>query len=360
MIYATGRTFEHRDTIRELGGWWSVANKRWHFSDLSYTALTKLRACVGMMIIFEDEPEPRPDVYERLRISREDNIPNDKIRIGDDLTYLGWFADNDPLVFAGYSSLGKFVDHVAGLEPPTEEHMSDLGWIQKPEFAGTESMAEAVSIARYGWIDALTVADRLLPPVPLVKRRARSLAGGRVNVGRMLAGAPDHMVRRKRQPGHKIITLFIETIMRKGIGINTAIVRVVAVVAIIDQLEQSGYSCNLIAVDTTRRRDLKAEFQLTIRLKEAGERLNLSDISFALGHPSFTRRLVNAHHGHIPSCSLKAGFSAFIGFAFDDDHQPPRDHYYIPQPMKNITDVWEMIEAITPEGLPITLKDNDQ
>lgn len=357
MIYVTGRTFEHRPLIRELGGYWNANAKRWEFDDLTERQLERLNMCVGLSVV----KQARQNTTIRDILRQRERFANVRIKIGDDMTYRGEFADDDPMIFAGFSSLGKFADYVETLkQPPNGDGLCDIGWTGDPEHTGTQNLPHALALARGGWLDGLGIGDRLLPPEPMGKRRQRAVAGGRVNVGRMLAGAPDHMVRRTPQPNHKIITIFIECCMWIGIDINTALVRVVAVAAIVDRLEQQGYQCNLIATYCARQRDTHRGMHTVVRIKDAGERLSIADCSFAFGHPSFGRRLVFAHEGSVCEANLERESRGFISQAFTKKHPPPTNSFYIPQVFENITDIWEMIEAITPDGLPIAIRKDDQ
>ena len=357
MITATGRTFEHRDTIRSLGGWWSGADKCWKFDRLSPSQIATLRGCVGVVVVdHTPSPAPEPDSYV------DDDEPwqfEERLFIGNDETYRHHFAESDPVIFWGFDDLGAFVDHVASIERAPSPR--DKAWTGKPEFTGTASFAEAVEIARTGWLDALGMSDLIDLPPPRLKRRARSVAGGSVSVGRMLSGAHDHMIKRRRAPAKKIITLFVETVAWIKIRHDVLLIRSLAVAAIIDNLESHGYRCNVIAVYSAYRDDW-APLQTAVKLKDAGERLNLADISFAFGHPSFGRRLIYAARSIRKAYTqLDDGEAArgYVGHAFTKEHQPGPNEYYIRGLFQNITDIMGVLKLIEPENLPITIIERD-
>jgi hypothetical protein len=358
MITLTGRTWDHRNVIREMGGRWNGNERVWQFYHLSDEQRTAISQMVGVTINETISPA-RWDWADELIDIR--HIPSGNVRIGDDMTYLNHFADATPNVFGGFSSLSKFIDHVEALDVPDNRNGTcDIGWTAKPGYAGTRHMTEAIYTARNGWTDGLGLASSLLAPDPVKKRRQRAVAGGRVNVGRLLSGLPDHMVKRSPQPARKIITLFVETVMWEGIKIEVALTRVVAISAIIDRLEQQGYSCNIVAVYSARGwRQFDKSHILAVRIKEAGERLNLADVSFAFGHPSFGRRLVYAHHGCIGQTDMTHDHRGRISQAFNEDHQPRRNEFYIPQTFTNTVDIYDMLDIVTPENLPIEIKRND-
>lgn len=286
----------------------------------------------------------------------------ERLFIGNDETYRHHFAESDPVIFWGFDGLSAFVDHVASLERAPSPR--DKAWAGKPEFTGTASFAEAIEIARTGWLDALGMADLIDLPPPRLKRRTRSVAGGTVSVGRMLSGAPDHMLKRRRAPAKKIITLFVETVAWIKIRHDVLLVRSLAVAAIIDNLETHGYRCNVVAVYSTYRDDW-APLQTAVKLKDAGERLNLADISFAFGHPSFGRRLIYAAR------SIRKAYTqlhdgddgeaarGYVGHAFTDDHQPGPNEFYIRGLFQNITDIIGILKLIEPINLPVTIIERD-
>lgn len=351
-IIVSGRTFEHRNLLMRLGGNYIMLDKCWRFWDLDDRAVALLRNTVGLIVT---EQRPRAAIWDDL--DDEPMIPTDPVQVGDDMTYYNHFADQDPIAYFGFSSLGAFADHVASLPRPANSGGTcDIGWTADPGYTGTKSLAEALQIARTGWMDGLGMMDRLLAPEPRSKRRARSMTGGRVNVGRMLSGAPDHMVTRKRLKGHRSITLFVETVMWQGITANNAIIRVVLIAAMVDRLEQEGYSCTIVAIYSALRRDSRHAYQTVVNIKDAGERLSLTDISFAFGHPSFGRRLVYAMEGATPQCMLTRDVRGFISQAFTDEHPPGRNEFYIPQIRHNVSDIWQMLDMLQPDDLPIKLK----
>lgn len=358
MIIVTGKTFEHRDTLIKLGGRWNNADRNWQFDHLADIQVRILRSLVGLIVVEQTRRPAWLDDDNPFDHDREAGpVRDDPVMVGDDPTYFNHFADQDPVAFIGFTSLGAFADHVAGLKRPDNNNRTcDIGWTAKPGYAGTSSLIEAIDIARTGWTDGLGMMDQLLAPEPMTKRRKRSMTGGTVNVGRMLAGQPDHMVRRQRVTGRRVITLFVETVMWEGITANNAIIRVVLIAAMVDRLEQEGYSCNIVAVYSAKRRDWRKAYQTVIRIKDAGERLSLADISFAFGHPSFGRRLVYAAEGSLPQCDLTHNVRGVISEAFTAAHPPGRNEFYIPQLRSNESDIWKMLDKLQPDNLPIKLK----
>lgn len=227
-------------------------------------------------------------------------------------------------------------------------------------------MTEAVKIARQGWQEgverALDMIDRLSLANPRIRRRKASLAGGSVNVGRMLSGDPAHMIRRPKQPGRKAVTFFVEAGCSASVSAEKMAHRAAAIGAMIDIMEQAGYSCTIVATDTSIGGSGTAKYQLAVNVKEAGERLNLSDLMFALGHPSFLRRFSFA-----ACCTADEARSIWHcqgspSNAFDDDHSCGRSEFYVPvfSSSSQLTDdPLSMMRFVTPKNLPIEI-DTDQ
>lgn len=220
---------------------------------------------------------------------------------GDSVEYLNYFADKRPIAYFGFSSFSKLINYVENIpEEIANDDRNDCnqGWRTWPDgWAGTADMSEALDLARNGWPEGASVAREIMAlltaPNALQRRRKYSMSGGRVNVGRMLSGNPLHMISRPRQPGKKIIKLFVETSFPHTITVENAIVRAAVIGAMVQILETNGHSCEIIGVGTnTFRKD--PSYQIIVNLKKSGEKLNINDLIFTLGHPSFFRRLMFA------------------------------------------------------------------
>jgi hypothetical protein len=349
----SGNTFAHREILKAWGGSFDMRAKLWTFDTLSDDRIARLRKLVGVMV---NERAAWAPPWARER--------GPTVIYGDDPTYLNHFADKNPPAFFGFGSFGAFLDYVEGLtEPPADKNRA-AGWKlsdKEHEKRGTSSLPEAIAIARRGWSDGLGIIDKLEFPKAHHKQRLRSVAGGTVNVGRMLAGNPAHMTRRARLPGHRTVTLFVQASMWHGITLWNALLRGWLVMAMIDVLEQTGYRCELIAVRTVIDENGDTGAQHAIKLKDARDRLNLSDVSFALGHPSFNRRLCFATVGASEACSAEWRGMGALASAFDEFHTPGRNEFYIPgllphqQKSLDDTNPFDMLRFIQPDGLPVKL-----
>lgn len=285
--------------------------------------------------------------------------------IGNDPTYLNCFSLTKPRIFTGFDSLESFADHVESIPGHiARDTRRDDAWDTSryyQSFCGSRDMDQALNVARTGWQEGIDKAGEYIDLLSVAnatrKRHTRAMAGGAVNVGRMLAGQPDHMVKRARMPGKKNITLYVNGGGLCDIQAETMILRAAMIVALIDMLERQDYSCTIIVVNCNsfiRAKD-RAGTQQAVTLKTCGEALNLSDIVFGLGHPSMFRRFTFAV---VASCDeLKDMWSnqGYSNQVFNDDHEFAPNEFYIPVIRTNISDPIRMLKHVTPNGLPVTI-----
>jgi hypothetical protein len=365
MITVTGRTFDHRDLLKSMGGQWNNADRNWQFTSLRGDQIAALTAIPGVFVTAVATVPDRGNFWRSWGEAPPPTVRSPTQMFGDDQSFFNYFEDQDPTAFFGFSSVRAFADHVASLRRPDNDDPTrdNSAWRENEKrttFTGTVSMAHALDLARNGWIDGMGITDKLTVDAAQSKRRYHDVAGGTVNVGRMLSGDPRHMVRRTRQPGHRNIRLFVSFGMWRGIGQAIATFRALVIAAMIDLLEREGYRCEVIAVSASRHLEsLLPRDQFAIRVKAAHERLSLLDISFALGHPSFSRRLAFACSDVIPACNVE-DMNSVVTEVFDDDDRPANE-FFIPQlsphAARQLTnDPMSILPFVEPKGLPIKIK----
>lgn len=410
-IKISGNTFALREKIKSVGGLWDGVNRVWTLPD--YTAehkLNELRNTPGISVTMSDgrllmpgrvdrsKPEPKPVIigvdwasdddkddtasivaailrgYDAKRPKRDYSHQKTQF-VGTDQQWFGAFRVQNPMLFAGFSSLSEMLDYVEAI-PETKRYgqgrgtgwsTSDSGWV------GTSSMQQALSLARNGWREgaekAKEAAEVLETDHAQQKRRKHGVVGSRVNVGRMLAGAPDHMVARKKQDAPKVITLFVAVGMLAVVRAEDAILRAACVAAISDLLESNGYSCEIFAIHDSYLNGFSERpgVQISFPVKNAGEHLNIEDVVFSLGHPSVMRRFFFAIFGSQDYLSDMWDSMGATTSCFDDDHRPPPNSYYISelrgQKIRG-TDIAERVRSlfplIVPDNFPIDILGNDR
>lgn len=198
-----------------------------------------------------------------------------------------------------------------------------------------------------------------------VKRRSYGVAGGSVSVGRLLAGNPMHMRQRPPQPGRKVVRLFVQACNSAIITAENMTVRAAIVAAMADMLERQGFSCEIIAIDCRNGSlGIKPVFQCATILKQAGEKLNLSDLTFALGHPSYLRRFGFALFSACDELISHWESQGVPKDAFNDHFKPKRNEFYIPKLSTNVKGATladkarAMLPHIMPLNMPIRINDN--
>lgn len=383
MIRITGNTFSRKEEFKDFGGAWNGDLKAWEFRD--GTNVDRWRGIPGLVITGPDAkpkpspPEPRQPVgIDFAKLSRPTPVQGTGTPAvhGNDITYLNAFTPKNPPMFAGFASfpdLIEFVENIPDSISDDDSRNRNTGWRTsgREEWAGSSSMPAALDLARNGWSKgtalALEAAEIITGDHALQRVRRYSVAGGRVNVGRMLSGNPLHMVSRPRQPGTRIVTLFVQTWMSAAISAENAIIRAASVAAIADVLQSHGYSCEIVAVGTSTMsgggRGLGA--QVATVVKAAGEPMNIENVVFALGHPSMLRRFMFAVCAVEPRLErFWSGMGGQID-AFDPDDLAPGS-YYIPKLLmddqKRVTGdnfkdrVRSLFPIIRPQGLEIGLQ----
>jgi hypothetical protein len=384
-VTVSGKTFELRDRLKSLGGRWNADTKAWEFSSLSPAQRSELKAHVGVVIGEQSEARPEPITFDfddddndvdlnDFGKGRSRSVAPGRTNIhGDDPTWFNYFRDQNPIGFFGFSSLSAMVKY---LERLPEHDRNGQGWIRGDEkWSGTDCMGDAIDIARKGWDDGVELAQEIHETLTgqhaKERRRKHTVAGGSVNVGRMLAGNPAHMIARPKREGKKVVTFFVEGFMSAGIDADNAVIRAALIGAITDVLEMNGYSCEIVSIATavTVRRNDPA-YQVATTLKAAGETLNLNDVVFALGHPSYFRRLVFGCVGSEHALEREWSGMGLPSRAFDTDHAPRANELFIDKialghqrkidddaPL--ITRAMQIWDLIADGKLPVTLNRED-
>lgn len=377
MIVIRGNTFQYRDRLKNSAGRWNPDAKQWEFSSMSPGEITDWSHRPG--IIIEESGEPQTPVHQTVRHRTFAQFNQQTIErtnfFGDDKTYFNYFADQNPTTFFGFSGLNMlmgFVDHMPPHVVNDSTNDRNSPYVEtRPHWYASNDMQHALSIARNGWPEGTELADtfraKMLGQHALERRRKYSVAGGRVSIGKLLADNPKHMINRPKQPGKKVVTLFLESSFSASINSDHIILRAGIVAAVCDILELNGYSCEIVAVACAKHYSRPA-WQLTTTVKKAGHTLNINDLVFSLGHTSYFRRFNLAAIGIDPDLHDVWKTAGQPSDPFRDDHPTKQNEFIIKQiKHKNCDDISDdapmMTQAkqiwdlIVPDNFPITLKD---
>lgn len=162
-------------------------------------------------------------------------------------------------------------------------------------FTGTENMNEALQVLKDGWkqgaekIEAkLKLANTEFQNKTCMKNEY-SVAGFQASVPRYLQGIPQNMINQKRIVKKVPVITIVKNICY---GQNTTTTQIiensVKALQIVQKIESQGIRVNLDVISVSR---MKEYHVLRVRIKNAGERLNVSKIAFPMAHPSMLRRL---------------------------------------------------------------------
>lgn len=382
IIVSGSQTYNQRELIKSLGGSWDDMARQWTLPDGTPEKwLQRLRSVPGIAVAHVDTPAPKwsaDDLEATIEAGAvifgldldsgeyiEPECDDNTSIYGNDQTYLNEFRLKNPTFFAGFDSLKAFADFVERTPDEIKNDRSNNrndGWnTRDPQWAGTPNMTGALARARNGWPEGQKMAERvgemLKGEHALNKRRIHGVAGGRVNVGRLLSGSPNHMVRRALQPKTKVVTLFVDIVNSAGIQAENMLIRATVIAAIADRMENNGYSCEIVAVGSASENGLR--WQVATTVKQAGETLNISDAAFALGHPSFLRRMCFAAVAHEPRMRPIWRNMGMPNTCFKPGDLPPGSFYLdmlTSNPSGNFVEkVEQIIEAVVPDDFPVEL-----
>lgn len=338
MIIVSGKTFDIKERLKMEGGRWNAKASQWEFEYILAAFKHELEQMVGV-IVREERSKPKPvlDQEKILRIFNETfnepiTINSGKVHVhGDDpYTYLNHFAPGKPISFFGFSSLSAITKYIENLP---DDLRNGTGWeVGNDDFTGSYSMKDALKLARRGWNEGVEIANKISEELTGInatqKRNKYAVTGSTVNVARMLSGNPLHMRSRPKQPGKKIVSLFVEVGSICVIKTKILMIRAALIAAISDILENKGFQCEIIATDFAKA-NKRSYSQIAVTLKQAGEVLRLHDIVFGLGHPSFARRMMFACVGSDRALMDIWESMGWPDNAFTEDHPPAENEFFI-------------------------------
>ena len=149
-----------------------------------------------------------------------------------------------------------------------------------------------------GWAEgaskAYELADRLAPKPRGGRRRAleRSVVGGIVNTGAVMAGAPKAMYRvaYANVTARPYVHLYLPIGYSSGTNATVAFDRGCALVAIIDALVNVG--CR-VKITLTRTSEIRADLRIcqSFMVKDYQDVLDIDQIIFTAAHPAMFRRI---------------------------------------------------------------------
>lgn len=206
---------------------------------------------------------------------------------------------------------------------------------------GTRSYDEAIDLCEKGWTDVSVKMTSQLKVLEQQKETQRQIktylsqAGFQAIIPLWLVGTPQNMMAQKFvTPKRKIVTITKSVGFRgdeKSWEIQQESMKTLM---LIRMLESQGYRVNLNVINTWVANN--KTITLKIRLKSAGERLNISKIAFPMCHPSMLRRLIFRFREIIPEMAglstIALGASQYDKKA--NEHALEKEEIFIPSFMK--------------------------
>lgn len=243
-------------------------------------------------------------------------------------------------------------------------HQKNGAWYKNPwegdeSFRGTKSMDEAVEIVSKGWQAGAKQASKLLDRIrashPLQKKLIKyGIAGTHPNVARAIAGAVMNMFLpdNKKASRRTVITLLSDMSANCGHDKVELINRAAVVAALIDQVEASGYACDVICYCYTRSGTTEA--LTAVLVKNSNQPVDIARLAFGVGHPSMLRRFAFADWCVRP---LVSGLGSGLGHVRNLDRANLKGRNIYDIAGVESTDCFRTEEKAEKEGLKYIVED---
>lgn len=178
----------------------------------------------------------------------------------------------------------------------------------EPVWAGCSTWNEAKDLALRGWKEGLKEIEKyqaaIIPRITekvLRPEQRYAVAGYNIDVGSFLASQPEYFFARdynqRNYPG-KIYTIVSSISFSQHILANTIMQRGAMICALVDAIEYAGHRteviCNWVTTNKRKNKDRNrgAWLEVDVTIKKVNQPLDMSELSFCLGHPAMLRRMM--------------------------------------------------------------------
>jgi hypothetical protein len=192
----------------------------------------------------------------------------------------------------------------------------DSAWtLGEKRWYGTSTMTETLNLAQEGWEEGKVKASRLQNRIRaknpiMLKRKQFAIAGASPDVPRAISGNPLNMrVPDIAKASRKVvITLLSDMAASCGHNGDEFINRAAVLAAVIDEIEAAGYACDVISYCNSEgggwgSGSSRMNYCSSIQVKNSNQPVDISRLSFGLGHTSLFRRMVFAEKGYDHYCN---------------------------------------------------------
>jgi hypothetical protein len=167
-------------------------------------------------------------------------------------------------------------------------------------WAGTRDFDTAIRQARFGWPEGLekiaAVSDAVNAAIAQRSMTRQEVtfahSGAVVDIGRFCGGEPECMMNfiEDATAGKKIVQVRVNVAASCSNKPERLFNRGAAVVALVDLLEQNGFSCEIVVFETMSAR--RHCYTVEAPVKVCGYQLDRDRLAFALCSPAFLRRVL--------------------------------------------------------------------
>lgn len=211
---------------------------------------------------------------------------------------------------------------------------SDASHKERGDWAGTDSFAQAVDFAKNGgWqpgdlLEFRDIFDGLEARLRKFKsdewERGMDQGGFEVNMQAYMDGEPEHMFEwlpAEHQVTRRAVCIIIGHSVSAGCTAKDLFIRGQAAVALVRALALLGYELEIWSEETVSggwgsqdNKKLPDYFTTLVKLHGAGEVMDESAVEFAIGNPSWLRRLLfGFQEGQPQDVRRKFGFGSMMG-----------------------------------------------
>lgn len=223
-----------------------------------------------------------------------------------------------------FDSLAEMVEVGDRKTDHEEDRSSQRQDQERSEWARTKTWEEAKSLALHGYHDIRPQVDAIVGEILTDIREVEmdafdwvyDVAGGEVDVARLLDGEPENMIEQVpvkiAKPG-RVVSILIDGSYSASVDSENVKKRGAAIVALVDILARLQHSVEIwteLSVTGTGQ----GTYTILCPIKRTEEIMDVDSIMFAIAHPSFQRRIVLGVEEQEPiKTRQKFGFGIGVG-----------------------------------------------
>ena len=243
------------------------------------------------------------------------------------------------IIFNSLSEVVKFNREAERTSFYRGYHSSDEVSSRRDKFTGTHSYEEAEDLLLHGWDE---MAEELTEKLGNIKANSNkyknktiyNVSGYQACVPRYLQGIPTNMISNKRiVTKQKVLNITKDFGYSCGVSSRTIKEESIKVLKLVNQLELQGYRCNVDICFVSKHNGGNTYDCISIRIKNASQKMNIKQMAFPLVHPSMFRRIMFGLMERLPECE-NYGYNYGCCTEYNETKHLFKDEYYIPRIVK--------------------------